>query len=413
MSKAGALLPQIGEGDIQPGVVLPPGMILEPEDLPQSSSAKSTPRLAPEDVVLPPPGLVLTGESSPPFNPESPRSLVQNNCKDDDARLRNYLTKRGLTKLQINEVFRARRGQKNYQNNAEKALRRYSQPVLAKSKKRALKHRGAAPGVPGAPIANYGCVKILSILMPSKQAVGQQLISNFLAREKEYCSILECLKDDYYLTVSEKADQGKFQITRRQVDEIFRPVVELLMLHSNFYSDLYKESSISRCSFFQVYTKYIRNCKTTVNTMRDYSKDNKLQKCLNQIRQRSRRQKEDMVDLLLKPLDRIIDYKHFFLKLCSIADKAQTAEYEFLLKVSKNVCRAATYIEQYKCAIKNRNEMNKIQKFLGEQCNVFGANRSIIRQGKMYSQSKGWASRNKRYLFFLFTDILLWTTKKW
>jgi len=58
------------------------------------------------------------------------------------------------------------------------------------------------------------------------------------------------------------------------------------------------------------------------------------------------------------------------------------------------------------------NEMNKIQKFLGDQCNIFGANRNIIRQGMLYSQSKGWISRNKQYVFFLFTDILVWTTKK-
>lgn len=406
MAEAGNLWPQPGEGDIeQPGVVsIPPIVLAEGENMPPGV-VRSSPNVLSEDVVLPPPGMGFRnpGEPYPQSELDSPPGAVLNHRKDDDARLRTFLVKQGLTSLQVDEVLRINRGQRN--------VRRFSQPALSRSRKKALR-RKAAPGAPGVPKANNSSVKIFSILMPSKQIVGRQLIKEFLASEKEYCAILECLKDDYYLVIAEKADQGKFLITRSQVDDIFRPVVELVMLHRGFYSDLYTGSSITQLSFFRVYTQYIRNCTSTINNMRGYAKDDKLNKCLSQIKQKSRRQKDEMVDLLLKPLDRIIEYKHFFKKLCSFADKTQTAEYDFLVRASKSISRAATYIEQYKCGIRNRSEMNKIQRFLGDQCNVFGAKRSIIRQGKMYSQTKGWASRNKRYIFFLFTDILLWTTKK-
>jgi len=412
MSKAGDLWRQSGEGELQPGAVLPGAINSISDDGPSSRSAKSSPSLVLEDVVLAPPDLgpEKPGEPSPRFSEYSPTS--------EEARLTALLAKRGLTKLQIDEILGLNHRQQNFSKDL-KVRRRLSQPA-SRSKKRALKHEGAAPGVVNrAPRANDGAIKIISILMPSKQAVGQQLISNFLVSEKEYCSILECLTDDYYPTISEKAKQGKFQITRSQVDDIFRPVDGLVKLHRSFYSGLYLRSSISKASFsiskssfFYLYIRYMRNCTNTVNNMQNYCRDSKLQKCLSKIRKKSRRRKDDMVDLLLKPLNRIIEYKHFFLNLCSIVDKTEKAEYEFLVRASRNISRAASYIEQHKFGIENRNEMNKIQKFLGDQCNVFGANRNIIRQGMMYSQSKGWTSRNKQYVFFLFTDILVWTTKK-
>jgi len=413
MSKASDLWLESNEGELHPGVVLSAAIKPQSDDVPLSRSGRSSPTLALEDVILAPPDLVQEkpGEPSPRFGEDSPPG--------EEAKLRALLAKRGLTKQQIDEILGLNQRQQNFSKDLKMVRPSLSQPVLIKSNKRALKYEGAAPGVQRAPKANNGAIKIFSILMPSKQAVGQQLISSFLVYEKEYCSILECLKDDYYPTISKKADQGKFQITRNGVDDIFRPVDRLLKLHRSFYSGLYLGSSIkkasfsiSKSSFFYVYTRYIRNCMHTVNSMRGYCRDNKLQKCLSKIRQKSRRRKDDMVDLLLKPLDRIIEYKHFFLNLCSIADKTKTAEYEFLVRASKNISRAANYIEQHKFGIENKNEMNKIQKFLGDQCNVFGANRNIIRQGMMYSQSKGWTSRNKQYVFFLFTDILVWTTKK-
>jgi len=406
---------QPGEGEVQPGAVLPsPNMVLKFEDMPEPGRAQSS-HLVLEDVVVPPPGLDLRqpGEASPQLGECSPPGANTKNIEHDDARLRTYLVKRGLTNLQIEKVLQNNRRQRNLSNDKKSGFRRFSQPVLSRSRQEALSLKEVDQDAEGSPKGNKCCsVNVLSIVMPSKNVVGQKLIKKFLESEKEYCTLLECLKDDYYLAIAEKADQGKFQITRSEVDDIFRPVVELFMFHRSFYSDLYTGTSITQTTFFRVYTQYIKSCTNTVHKMRDYCRDNKLQKCLSQIRQKSPRQKDDLVDLLLRPLDRIIDYKHFFLKLCSIANQTQTAEYEFLVRASKSVCRASSFVEKYKCGIVNRNEMNKIQQFLGDQCNVFGANRSIIRQGKMYSQTKGWASRNKRFIFFLFTDILLWTTKK-
>jgi len=55
--------------------------------------------------------------------------------------------------------------------------------------------------------------------------------------------------------------------------------------------------------------------------------------------------------------------------------------------------------------------MNKVQQFLKKQCNIFVPNRRIVRRGVMRRRTTGWSARNKQYIFFLFNDVLLWTTQ--
>merc|ERR1719204_190633 len=72
--------------------------------------------------------------------------------------------------------------------------------------------------------------------------------------------------------------------------------------------------------------------------------------------------------------------------------------------------RVAAYIEKYKYGICNQNEMNKVQKFLSDQCDILAPDRAIVRRGIMIRRNSGW-KLNKRYVFFLFNDMLLWTNK--
>jgi len=71
----------------------------------------------------------------------------------------------------------------------------------------------------------------------------------------------------------------------------------------------------------------------------------------------------------------------------------------------------ANYIGKYKHAISNMNEMNKVQQYLGKQITIISDSRRMIHRGTMTRRTTGFGSRNKKYIFFLFNDILLWTTR--
>jgi len=305
-----------------------------------------------------------------------------------ESNLKKYLTdKRGLSTSQINEAFRLYHSQKTSKSKPEKPQKRseFSSHV--------------------------------SFLVREKQQEGTELIKNFLKQDAQYCEILRCLKEVYYKELSTMADAGKFQMAREEVDRIFRHIPTLYEFHQVFNADMNRGCNIGWMFvglfiFFHGYVDYMKDCLYAIKKMRDYIKDDELQECLTQIRRQSKRRKDNMVDLLLVPLDRIQDYKNFLDQLYEWADNTQVADYEFLGKASRRIGRVASYVGQYKHGISNRNEMNKVQLFVGNQCNVLNPNRLIVRRGMMNCWAFDQEERKMPYMFFLFNDILLLTTKE-
>jgi len=119
-----------------------------------------------------------------------------------------------------------------------------------------------------------------------------------------------------------------------------------------------------------------------------------------------------MVGLMLIPLDRIWQYKVFLEKLLEWADERNAREdFTLLAKAARRISAVANYIGKYKHAISNMNEMNKVQQYIGKQIRIISNSRRLIHRGTMTRRTTGWGSRNKKYIFFLFNDILLWTTR--
>jgi len=254
-----------------------------------------------------------------------------------------------------------------------------------------------------------------SIFLPENQAGGEKLLKDFLRKERSYCNKLQCLKEYYYKELSHKAQENRFQMSKKEVDEIFYRVPQLYEFHRAFYNDMSCEFNIGRIfvrlfDFFKRYVAYMKDCTAAITKMREYTMDQDLHDCLEHIRERTIFKREDVMDLLLVPLKRISEYAEFLEKLLKFADASMEAEYEYLGKASRRIGRVAAYIEKYKDGIWNRNEMNKIQQFLGSQCNIISPYRRIVRRGMMIRRTSGWTARNKHYIFFLFNDVFLWTT---
>merc|ERR550534_1294687 len=155
----------------------------------------------------------------------------------------------------------------------------------------------------------------------------------------------------------------------------------------------------------------MKDCQQSVNKMRKYIRDSQLFSHLSLISQQSGIHHEDMITLILAPLERLMQYRDFLCTLYSWTDKTMTNDYELFGKASRRIGRVATYIEKYKYGICNQNEMNKVQKFLSNQCDILAPERAIVRRGVMTRRTSGVLGRNKHYVFFLFNDMLLWTTK--
>jgi len=253
-------------------------------------------------------------------------------------------------------------------------------------------------------------------LVPRQKADGERLIIDFLAREKGYCCVLACLKDDWLTELLKKAKQATINLNPKELNELFSRIPKLYHFHKSFYSDLMLGTNIGRLfirrlSFFKAYSFYIKDLACIIEMLRKHIFDKQLLKCFGTIRRHSRITKNDLMELLLAPIHRVSDYKIFLDSLYLVADKAQTVEYQFFGKAARRMGRVAKYIEKYKNGVINSSEMNRAQQYLGDQCFIITPDRSIIRRGLITRRTTGWTARNKKYHFFLFTDLLLWTNK--
>merc|ERR550534_356977 len=146
--------------------------------------------------------------------------------------------------------------------------------------------------------------------------------------------------------------------------------------------------------------------------MSEYVLDKRLHKCVLDIRGRSNRKQDDVIDMLLCPLNRIVEYNQFLEKIWEFADNTEKVKDGYLARALRKIGKIAKNIERYKFGIFNRNEMNKVQQFLGDQWNILHPMRRVIRRGTMVQQISGWTTKKKNYIFFLFNDLLVWTTNK-
>lgn len=337
----------------------------------------------------------------------------------NEADLRRYLIgKRGLSNTQVQEAFRihhaksTRRSRNcsttNINMDDEKA---FKSPSSGSAERPELQITSPQKDINA---KSNNAKNNSSYLMLSKKADGEKLIEDFLLCEKGYCGVLECLNHEYLQELIWQAGRGAINFGQEELRELFSHIPKLLNFHKSFYTDLMVGSNIGRLfirrlSFFKTYGEYIKEVTSIIEMLRKHIFDRKLWKCIGSIRSRSRLTSNDLTDLLITPLDRIIDYQIFLGRLHLWADKAQAAEYEFFAKAARRIGRVAKYIETYRHGVINRSEMNRVQQYLGNHCWIIEPDRSIIRRGVITRRTSGWTSRKKKYHFFLFTDALLWT----
>jgi len=272
----------------------------------------------------------------------------------NEADLRRYLIgKQGLSDEQVEEAFMIHRLRSNLvkkdgrMSNMEEGFRERPERQLVKQNQATHETNNNVT------IAN------LSFLLPSRKEAGEKLINDFLVCEKGYCIVLECLQEEYLRELTLQARLGKIGLKRDEVDEVFCHVPKLLKFHQTFYTDLLVGTNIGRLfirrlNFFKGYGEYIKDVTSTIEMLREHMFDKKLQKCLGAVRRRSRVTKNDLTDLLLTPLDRILDYKIFLNKLYELADETQMVEYDFFGKAARRIGRIAKYIEKYRHGVINR-----------------------------------------------------------
>jgi len=340
----------------------------------------------------------------------------------DEMDIRKYLEQtRGLSIVEIDSAFRVHRLEMARRPKLFGKIKKIKDlpPIVAPEKTCRVQAFKSVSGTWESPRGTVrsreNLKRAMKVLVDSRQVDGDRLLNDLLRTEKSYYVILECL-ENYHIHLRDLAGKRKIRMTRNEIEEIFCRIPYLMTFHRTFNEKLQSTSNIGKFFLryyngFKLYIEFMKDCKRSVDIIRRHILDDKLHKQLAHVRQISRFKKDNMFDLLLAPLDRIVEYKTFLNKLQEWADKKQTIKFSILAKATRRVGRVSHHIERYKEAIVNSSEMNKVQWFLKSQCAIFSPNRVIIRRGAMLGRTTGWTARNKSNIFFLFNDILLWTSK--
>jgi len=209
------------------------------------------------------------------------------------------------------------------------------------------------------------------------------------------------------------------KMTSKEVEKIFEYIPNILMFHRDILPKEFAKSEenigmtfLRYIKKFLYYVDYMKECYATLNKMAKYNNDKKLHRCLKSIKKKSNYRSNDMVDLLIAPLERICVYKLFLDTLLDWADQTRQNDYDLISKATRRVGRVVEYINKYKPGIINKGEMNRVQVFVRNRFQICEPGRQIIRRGLMKRHFTEWSKRNKTFIFFLFNDAIFWTSMK-
>jgi len=334
----------------------------------------------------------------------------------ENVNMRTYLkTKRGLTSEQIDQAFRILN--KNSPGSEEiKNLTVHGELIKHKQNddsKDANKHQKDQ-----FTSEDYQR-RCLTFLLPENRPLGEKALEVLMESEVRYCAILECLHCEYYGTLANMANKNKFKMTSKEVEEIFEYIPNILMFHREVLRKEFAESEehigttfLRYIKGFFFYVDYLKECSSTLNKMAKYNDDKKLHKCLKSIKKKSTYWSNDMVDLLITPLERVCEYKLFLDTLVDWADQTRQSDYDLICKAARRIGRVVEYVNKYKPGIINKGEMNRVQVFVRDSFQIAEPGRQIIRRGLMTRHFTGWSKRDKTFIFFLFNDVIFWTSMK-
>ncbi|XP_039947165.1 rho guanine nucleotide exchange factor 39 isoform X1 [Hirundo rustica] len=173
------------------------------------------------------------------------------------------------------------------------------------------------------------------------------------------------------------------------------------------------------CLSLDLYGHYAENLEEANITLKKQVRKNKSFRQFKKLQEtRPQFKGKELEDLLLLPLQRLHQYKHFFRDLLENTSP-DTAEYQKLAKAVKSVCEVSHWVQDIFDKRENSSQLLRVQKLLkGQKTQVLTPDLTAVSvspacSGRWYIR-EGWllvvpskGEQLKRRMFFLFSDILI------
>jgi len=251
-----------------------------------------------------------------------------------------------------------------------------------------------------------------------RKRIRTQVAQEIMTTEQSYVKSLRVLQD-LYITPLSKPDCDF--LTQQQCQELFSNVSLIAAFNEKFLKDVEARMTAwdneatciadifhSFSPFFKMYTQYVANHEVATQLLNKLNKDNKafVNFCVKAAFDPSS-MGLNLASLLITPIQRIPRYKLLLAELHRNTP-ATHPDYAGLEKALDQVGDVAMHINEAVKKQAHRNEVVRIQELFGGSVDLVSPSRRFLKQGPL---TKVCRASDRKYEFFLFNDLLLYSSK--
>lgn len=240
--------------------------------------------------------------------------------------------------------------------------------------------------------------------------------NEFLTTEQSYLKSLIVLNEVYRRPMINASKKEEIPLSLDEVDAIFsKYFTQILKVNLTLLKGLVERLEnwsptqllgdllLDLMPFLKMYTNYTGGWEKAISILDEYeskeSFNNFIQQCIAQYPNA-----QPIRSYLIMPIQRIPRYRLLLEDLIKHTDKSHP-DYESLSSSLNKVMHVANQVDQAINEQKNRAKLLQVQKKFLENVPIFEAGRVFIKEGEL---TKICRKDNKKFMFFLFNDMLMY-----
>jgi len=241
-----------------------------------------------------------------------------------------------------------------------------------------------------------------------------------LSTEKTYVANLKSLNEHFLVKLKHAIEQEpKFRISDQQLADMTSNVPTLVQFHQMFYDDMVESNDppaaiIKYGDYFKMYTRYMNDYDKAVQAINQQRKNKRYKAFVQAFEQSGEANNLDLMSFLIMPVQRVPRYV-LLLRELKRHTQPDAPAYEVIKQAMKKVTGIAAAINETKRRVENMSKLMELQnRIAGDYPSLVQPHRSFLREGEAGSlETSGLLGsvKVKEYILFLFSDVLIWTTK--
>jgi len=237
--------------------------------------------------------------------------------------------------------------------------------------------------------------------------------------EQSYFHSLDVLVKNFVFPLQANASDTGFGVTREQLEALNSNLETLHKFHNTFFTELLPSEEPASViykygDFFKLYKRYLNGYTACLTAFSDLRTNQKFQSFLSTVKQNLAKEGTlDLMSYMIMPVQRVPRYV-LLLKELNKYTSPSHSEWQAIENALLKIKDVTADINEAKRQMEHMTRLMEVQsRIQGDFGTLVVPHRRLIREGKLQemTQTRLFGSlKPEARVFFLFSDILLWTT---